>query len=200
MSLISITVILFLLMDSIGNVSPFLTLMQGIDPKRQKIILLREMCIALATMIVFNYLGNIVFSLLGICSITARLTSGIIIFLVAIKIIFPSSNGLRSNLPQGEPFIIPLAIPLIAGPSVLATIMLFALVETSHTVMLAAIILAWLGSFVILLLAPFLKRVLQSNGLLALEKLIGMILVLLAVQRFAEGIQEFIVQNTCQFG
>lgn len=195
MLLFSVSLVLLFLMDPLGNIASYLTLMQGLSPKRQKFILLREMLIALATMIAFFLVGEYVFKFLGICQTTIRLTSGVILFLIALKIIFPSANGLRTNLPKGEPFIIPLAIPLIAGPALLATIVLYSQLPAIKDVLLPAILIAWICSCGILLIAPFLQRTLQTNGLLALEKLIGMVLILMATQRFAEGIQQFIKES-----
>lgn len=191
MTLLSITMTLFLIMDPIGNIAAYLSLMRGIAPPQQRRILFREMAIAFAAMMVFNYLGEYIFNLLEISEITVRLASGAILFLIAIKILFPSSNGLRAHLPKGEPFITPLAIPLLTGPSLLATIMLYAHLEPSLFVMFAAIVLATLGSLIVLLSASQLQRFLGNSGLLALEKLMGMILVLMAVQRCVEGLQLF---------
>lgn len=195
MLLFSVTLVLVLLMDPIGNIAAYLALMGGLTPQRQKMILLREMLIALLTMVMFFLFGAYVFKFLGICQTTIRLTSGVILFLIALKIIFPTTNGLRNNLPKGEPFIVPLAIPLIAGPALLATIVLYSQLPAIKEVLLPAIVLAWICSCGILLIAPFLQRTLQTNGLLALEKLIGMVLILMATQRFAEGIQQFIKES-----
>lgn len=192
MSLLSISVVLFLIMDPIGNIASYLYLMRDIKPKRRALILAREMGIALAAMLIFNYLGEFIFDLLGISETTVRIASGVILFLIAIKILFPARDSLRANLPQGEPFITPLAIPLIAGPSLLATVMLYAQMEQSQPVMLGAILIASLATFLVLLVSPFLQRWLKNNGLLALEKLMGMVLVLIAVQRFAEGLKQFL--------
>ena len=195
LTLFTITLVLFFIMDPVGNVIPYLTLMKGIEPRRRNLILLREMCIAFAAMLVFNYLGEYIFDILGISETAVRLTSGVILFLVAIKILFPAKDSPRANLPEGEPFVIPLAIPLIAGPSLLATIMLYAHMEPSEPIMLLSIVFATLGAFVVLFLAPYIHRVLGNNGLLALEKLMGMILVLMAVQRFTDGLQQFFAAN-----
>lgn len=191
LSFISIIVVLFIIMDPVGNIPAYLNLVKGIDAGRQRYIVCREMLIALALMILFNYIGEFIFSLLDISDITVRLSSGVILFLTALRILFPASNSLRSNLPSGEPFITPLAVPLIAGPSLLATIMLFAHLEASQPLMLGAIIIAWLFALIVLLLAPLLKRYLGTNGLSAAERLMAMILVMLSIQRFLEGVQEF---------
>lgn len=192
MSLFTLALILFLIMDPVGNLSTYLNMVKDLDPKRQRWIVIREMLIVLAAMIVFNYIGEILFDLLQLEETTVRLSSGIILFLIAIKILFPASDSLRANIPKGEPFIFPLAIPLIAGPSLLATIMLFAHLETSQVVMLSAIFISWFAALIVFLFARPIKRLLGVNGLLACEKLMGMVLVLIAVQRFLEGIITFV--------
>lgn len=188
----SLAFILFLIMDPIGNVSSFLNLTKDIPRKQQRKIVVREMLIALAFMLAFNFLGEHIFNTLQISEKTLKLASGVILFLCAIKILFPTLDSPRANLPQGEPFIVPLAVPLIAGPALLATIMLFAHIEPSGSTMLIAILSAWFLSSVILFNATFFQKILGSNGLMAAERLMGMILVLLAIQRFLEGVQLFV--------
>jgi multiple antibiotic resistance protein len=191
--LFTLIVILFLIMDPIGNISSFLHMVDELPPKRVRWIVLREMLIALVFMLVFNFLGEFIFIVLQLDNQTVELASAVILFLTAIKILFPASNSLRANLPKGEPFVIPLAVPLIAGPSLLATIMLLAHIETSQQGMLLAILIAWAAAMIVLLFARQLQRTLGQNGLMAGERLMGMLLVMLAVQRCMEGIQEFIV-------
>lgn len=191
MSLFSVALVLFLIMDPIGNISPCLSMVKEIDPKKLKWIVMREMAIALAVMLGFNYLGEYIFNFLDFSETTVRITSGVILFLIAIKILFTSTDSMRANLPKGEPFIFPLAIPLIAGPALLATIMLYAHLEPLQSVMILAILIAWFSSGLILFFAAPIKRVLGENGLMAFERLIGMVLVLIAVQRLLEGILLF---------
>ena len=191
MSLFSIALVLILIMDPIGNISPYLSMVKELDPKSQKQTIMREMLIALAVMLGFNYLGEYLFNFLDISETTVRITSGVILFLIAIKILFPASDSVRANLPKGEPFIFPLAIPLIAGPALMATIMLYAHLEPLQSVMIFAILIAWLVCVIILFFAGPIKKILGNNGLMACERLIGMVLVLMAVQRLLEGILLF---------
>lgn len=191
-SIFSIALMLFLIIDPVGNIASYLTLMSDVEPKRRNLVLFREMGIALVFMLLANFLGEYIFDLLGISRTTVFLASGVILFLIAIKILFPTQDSFRANLPKGEPFIVPLAIPLTAGPSLLATIMLYASLEPNDLIMVAAIFAALIAATFVLFVAPGLKRILKSNGLLALEKLMGMVLVLLAVQRLAEGVQLFL--------
>ncbi len=191
MSLFNVTLVLLLIMDPIGNMTSYLSLVKELNPKRQHWIIFREMGIALLAMIGFNYLGEYIFKILDLSETTVRLSSGVILFLIAIKILFTASDSPRANLPKGEPFIFPLAIPLIAGPALLATIMLYSHLEPYQSIMLSAILIAWLLSSLILFFARPIRRLLGVNGLMACERLIGMILVLIAIQRFLEGILLF---------
>jgi multiple antibiotic resistance protein len=179
-------------MDPFGNIASYLRMVKGIAPNRQRYIVIREMLIALAAMLIFYFIGEYLLEALDLTPITVKIASGVILFLVAIKILFSSQTSPRANIPEGEPFIIPLAIPLIAGPSLLATIMLYAVTEPSHFAMLSAIFIAWAVSVIVLFFAPQLERVLGKNGLIAFERLTGMILVLLSIQRFLEGLKEFL--------
>lgn len=192
MTIFSISLVLFLIMDPIGNISSFLKMVEGIDPKKQRLILLREMMIALLVMVIFNYIGEGIYDLLQISDPAVRLSSGVILFLIAVQILFPNLTGIRENLPKEEPFIIPFAIPLIAGPSVLATIMLYAHMEQSQPVMLFSILCAWIAALIVMYISRPLYKVMGENGLMACEKLMGMVLVLIAIQRFLDGVEQYV--------
>ena len=192
MNWFSLAFILFLIMDPVGNINSFLTLVKDLPPRQQRQVVVREMLIALFVMLLFNFIGELLFDLLQISEKTVRIASGVILFLVALKILFSAKDSPRANLPKGNPFIIPLAIPLICGPSLLATIMLFAHIIPTFPVMVTAIFAAWLAASLVLYFAPELQKILRNNGLIALERLMGMVLILLAIQRFLEGLQQFV--------
>ena len=192
MNIFSYALVLFLIMDPIGNTSSFLKMTKGIPFKKQNRVLVREMLIALFVMFAFSLLGEVIFNVLSISETTVRLTSGDILFLVSIQILFPTLNSIRAKVEEEEPFITPLAIPLIAGPSLLATIILFSHIEMNPYTMPISILAAWLVSVIILLNSSLMERVFTKNGLVALERLMGMILVLLAIQRLLDGLQQFI--------
>lgn len=191
MSLFNITLVLLLIMDPLGNLNSYLSLVNGLPATRQKFIIFREMCIALAVMMFFNFLGEHIFDFLDLSETTVRLSSGVILFLIAIKILFTASDNPRANLPEGEPFIFPLAIPLMAGPALLATIMLYSHLEHYESIMFGGIVIAWLIAFIIFIFGKQIKKILGQNGLVACERLIGMVLVLIAIQRMLEGITLF---------
>lgn len=183
-------------MDPFGNISTFLQMLEHVPKKRKRLVIFREMGIALVTMLLFYFIGDLIMEMLQVSNITVHLASGVILFLVAIKILFPGTHSLRAQLqselePNEEPFVVPLAIPLIAGPSLLATIILFVQLEPHAPIMLTAILLAWFFAMVVLFFGSKLKKILTNNGLMALERLMGMVLVLLALQRFLEGIKLF---------
>jgi multiple antibiotic resistance protein len=193
MDLFSIAFSLFLLMDSIGNVPLFLAFLKNYDAKRQKQIIMREMLIALVIIIVFSFVGDFLMQFLHISNDTIQIAGGIILFLISLRMIFPSPHDAENKIEKTEePFIVPMAVPLIAGPSVLATVMIYAKQEMSSWIMVGAIFIAWASSLVVLLAAPFLKTYLGDRGLMALERLMGLVLTLIAVQMFLTGIGTFI--------
>lgn len=191
-TILTIAFNLFILMDSIGNIPIFIAILKEVPPRRQRIIILRELLFALALIILFNFLGDLLLDLLGISQDSVMIAGGIILFLIALKMIFPAKHDYASeNKPGKEPFIVPLAVPLIAGPAVLASVMLYARHETV-AVILSAIILAWIATTVILLSSSFLKKVLGSRGITACERLMGLLLTLIAVQMFLQGITVYL--------
>lgn len=193
--LFNVILVLLLIMDPIGNLATFESLVQGLDPKQRYRIVFREMSIALALMLLFNFLGEYIFDFLALSDTTVAISAGALLFLIGVKILFMAKDSPRASLPKGEPFIFPLAVPLIAGPGLLATIMIYSRIQPLVSVMLIAIITAWTLSVLVLLFATPITRLLGSNGLHAFERLIGMILVIIAVQRFMEGVLLFLAEQ-----
>ena len=194
-TIIPISFTLFLLMDSIGNVPLFISILKNFNAKEQRKIIQREMLIALAIIIGFSFLGEYFLNALAVKPHTILITGGIILFLISIHMIFPSLSDeeKKNGSLTKEPFIVPLAIPLIAGPAVLAAVMIYAKQETT-LVTVSAIFLAWLASILVLLSSSFLKKFLGEKGLSAGEKLMGLILTLIAVKMCLEGITLYIIE------
>jgi len=189
-------VTLALVMDPLGNVPLFLSVLKEVPQERRFKVILRELVIALAVMLLFLFAGEKVLNLLGLQQEAIAIAGAIILFLIAIRMIFPSPHGIMGETPEGEPFIVPLAIPAIAGPSVLAIAML--LVSNDPARMLEwtiALICAWLATSVVLLASPLLLRALGNRGLIASERLMGMVLVIIAVQMFFDGVGKFLHLN-----
>jgi len=186
----------FLMMDPIGNIPLYISSLKNLPPKRQRVVILREMLIALGVIVAFNFLGDGLFNFLKITQDTIKITGGIILFLIALKLIFPPNAKQADTATEEEPFIVPLAIPLVAGPSILAVVMVYAGQSESNLEIIAAIIMAWSASLSILIFSPLIARFLKQKGIIALERLMGLILVMLAIQMLSEGVSGFIV-NKC---
>jgi len=191
--IISSAVVLFFVMDPLGNIPIFLSLLKDIEPKRRWKIISRELLIALVILLIFLFFGQQLLNLLQLESESVSIAGGIILFIIGIRMVFPSRGGIMGDQLEGEPFIVPLAIPLIAGPSTLATLMLF--VHSDPTKMLnwlSVLLIAWAITAVILLSAPIFYKILRKRGLAAIERLIGMILIMISVQMFVNGIKSVI--------
>ena len=191
MDLISATVTLFLVMDPLGNVPMFLALLKDLEPKRRRKVIVREMLIALLIMAIFLFFGPTVLGFLGLKPETISIAGGIVLFLIALRMVFPQEGGVMGEMPGGEPFIVPLAIPFVAGPSTLATLILFSqqqghLIESS-----IAMLIAWLATAVILVFSTKFYKILGDRGLAAMERLMGMLLIMIAVQMLLNGVLEF---------
>lgn len=185
-SIFATAVTLFLIMDPLGNVPIFLSVLSPVAEKRRRIIILRELLIALGVMILFLFAGPTVLRLLGLSREAVAIGGGLVLMIIAVRMIFPSrgSTIMGDDTTDGEPLIVPLAVPLIAGPSLLATLMLLA--DGKHggssLQVLPALLLAWCVTAVILLSSPFFYRILGIRGLKAIERLMGMILISVSVQ------------------
>ncbi len=196
MSMLSIAFSLFLLMDPIGNIPFYVSFLKGLDQKRQRVIIIRELVIALFIIIVFNFIGDGLMRFLHVENDTIQIAGGIILFLLCLKMIFPPPHDPNESIPHDtEPFIVPLAVPLIAGPSVLAAVMIYAKQENNSFIMVGAISIAWLASLIILLASSFLKKILGWKGILALERLMGLVLILISVQMFMNGLSSFMARQ-----
>ncbi|MBN2479796.1 MAG: NAAT family transporter [Parachlamydiales bacterium] len=191
-----IAISLFIVMNPIGSSSLFLSLLKGIPKKRQLQIVFRELLIALFVIIIFNYIGQILLSFLNITQEVVQVAGGVVLFLLSIKMLFPPPEEAKHTEEAElkkikEPFIVPLAIPLIAGPAVLAMVMLFSQQQPSNVIMIGAIFISWLASLIILLLSAQLSEWLGERGILATERLMGFIMVLISIQMFLSGIKTF---------
>lgn len=190
--IVSTTITLFLLMDSLGNIPIYLALLKDVSPKRQLIIIFRESVIALITILFFTYFGPCILKLLHISQQSLAISGGIILFIFALRMIFSNAEQQAKDAStKYEPCIVPLAIPLVAGPSILATVMIYSSDNHLKSHLFIAILIAWAATTLILLSAPLIRRFLGERGISAIEKLMGLILTLIAVQLFLDGIKNF---------
>jgi len=188
MGLFSLALSLFLLMDSIGNVPIFLSILKEIEPKRQRYIIFRELSIALVIIIGFYFVGDVLLGFLGISHSAVLISGGIILFIIGIKLVFPTKEKAFESEGDGEPFLVPLAVPLVSGPAVLAAVVLYSHQQLPVWTCIGAILLAWSASTVILLCAIPLQRILGNKGLAACERFTGLLLIMIAVQMFLNGL------------
>ena len=192
--IISSAVVLFLVMDPLGNIPIFLSILHDVDPKRRWKIILRESFIALGILIIFLFWGQSLLNILHLESESVSIAGGIILFIIGLRMVFPSRHGgVMGTNYDDEPLIVPLAIPLIAGPSTMATLLL--LVNSDPTKMFEwsiVLLIAWFVTAIILLSAPLFFKILRRRGLAAVERLMGMILIMIAVQMLVTGIKSVI--------
>ncbi|NGX60286.1 MAG: hypothetical protein KR126chlam3_01457 [Chlamydiae bacterium] len=192
MTLFSLSLSLFLLMDSIGNVPIFLAVLKEIDPQRHRYIITRELIIALFIIIGFYFLGDFLLSILNISQHAVLISGGIILFTIGINLVFPrKEKNIDWNAGQ-EPFLVPLAVPLVSGPAVLAAVMLYSHQKIPIWRCLSAILIAWVATAIILLSSIHLKRLLGDRGLIACERFTGLLLIMIAVQMFLNGLEPII--------
>ena len=194
MDLSSAVITLFLIMDPLGNIPPFLSALKNVPAARRQRVLARELLFADGVLLGCVFVGGAALKLLGLHQESISVAGGIVLFLIALRMIFPSEGGTHDTL-DGEPFLVPLAVPLIAGPSSLAALLLLQQQAPDQTVWLVvALTAAWAASGAILLSSTFFYRLLRERGLIAMERLMGMLLVMIAVQMFMSGLKTFLAR------
>ncbi|MCK9537842.1 YhgN family NAAT transporter [Dokdonella sp.] len=188
MSTLSAGIMLFLIMDPLGNIPLFLSLLKDVRPERRLWVLTRELLIALVVLFAFLFGGEYLLKLLQLKQESVSIAGGIVLFIIGVRMIFPPGRGIFGDIEGGEPFIVPMAIPAVAGPSTMAAVMLLANSHPGRTVdWSVALFVAWLATAVILLSSTWLFRILGHSVLAAVERLMGMLLVALSVQMFLDG-------------
>jgi len=189
MTLVSATILLFLVMDPLGNIPFYLSAMKNVSPERMTRVLVRELLVALGVLVVFLFVGGRLLGLVGISEPALTTSGGVILFLIALRMIFPTHEKTMQEDVDGEPFIVPLAIPYVAGPSSMATLILFMSREGNRwPIWLAALLIAWGLTAVILFSASALRKYLGRRGLIAMERLMGMVLIAISIQMLFDGI------------
>ncbi len=193
MTILSAALLLFLILDPLGNIPVFLSLLKPLAPRRQRIVLVRELLIALAVLMAFLWGGKYALELMHLRQESVAIAGGIVLFLIGIRMIFPKPEGLMGAVPDGEPFIVPMAIPLVAGPSGMAAVMLMGSNEPDRLGDWSlALLLAWGATAAILMSATLLYKLLGARALTALERLMGMLLVAISVQMLLDGLATYL--------
>lgn len=187
------TSFLFLIiLDPVGNIPIFVGLLKDFEFKQQFAIIIRELLISLLILLLFFFFGQGFFTLLNIKQSSLQVAGSTTFFLIGVKMLFSQHKGndLQPKPVHKEPFIVPLATPAVAGPAIIATVMLYANnQEIPKLLVLLAIIISWLLLVPFLLAAPFIKKVFKENGIIAAERLFAYLVILVAVQMAISGLQ-----------
>lgn len=195
-TILSAVITLILVMDPFGNIPLFITALKKVPPERRIKVLLRELFIALLIMLAFLFAGTKVLGLFGIEQYSMSIAGGIILFIISVKLVFNSSleEEQKNNPKDEEPFVVPLAIPLIAGPASLSMILILSAGPLSKAfLILLAILIASAFNAVVLLLSFPISNLLGKRGLIAVERLTGMLLILMSVNMVMSGIKDFLI-------
>jgi multiple antibiotic resistance protein len=189
----SVAVTLFFIMDPLGNVPVFNAILSGFDSAKRVRIMARELLVALLILFAFLFSGNAVLGFLGLSQSSLSIAGGVLLFLISLRMIFPKTTSRDEMEDAEDPFIVPLAVPMIAGPSTIAILILLGSSQPERMAEWSiSLLLAWVASTVLLVASPYLMRVLGRRGARAMERLMGMILVILATQMLLNGIRDFV--------
>jgi MarC family membrane protein len=193
----SAALLLFLILDPLGNIPVFLSLLKGLPPARQRVVIVRELLIALGVLMLFLWAGRYLLELMHLRQESVSIAGGIILFLIGLRMIFPPAEGIMGEQPEGEPFIVPMAIPMIAGPSGMAAVMLLGSQEPGRMgAWSLALAIAWAATALILFSATYLQKWLGTRVLTAIERLMGMVIVAISVQMLLDGIASYLRAGT----
>ena len=189
---ISSVITLALVMDGFGNIPLFIAALKKVAPERRKIVLLRELSIALVIMVAFLFLGKWFLQAFGIHEYSLSIAGGIILCIVSVNLVFGGGEEVpKSDPKEDEPFVVPLAIPLVAGPAALSMVMITAAQQSNKLITLGAVLVASLINSLILMSSFPISKLLGKRGLIAIERLTGMILILMSVDMVMGGISVF---------
>ena len=183
------TLTLWLLMDPLGNLPVFSSILHDVSPERRRTVLVRELLLALAFLVGFLLVGRYVFGVLHLQQESVQIAGGLILATIAFRMLFPGRDGIFGPESGGEPLFFPLAVPMVAGPATLSLLLLLSGNEPSRTDDWALAILgAWAGTAAVLAFSGRIGQLLGEQGLTVLQKLMGMLLACLAVQMLLEGV------------
>lgn len=196
--LVSAFVTLFVVIDPIGLTPVFIALTPGLTAQQRRAIAIRATVIAAGLLFLFAFLGEQVLGFIGISMPAFRIAGGILLFLTALDMLFERRTKRREDQADVEdvpdPSVFPIAIPLIAGPGAIASIILLAGQAEGPVgmvsvlgVMVAVLIIV----FLLFLSAPLIERALGKTGIVVVTRLLDMLLAALSVQFVLDGIRGF---------
>lgn len=190
--IVSAIITLTLVMDPLGNIPLFISVLKNVKEEKRKKIIIRELIIALIFMLFFLFFGKWIVKLFSMDMVSLSISGGIVLFLIALSMIFPSKESSIIDTKE-EPFIVPLAIPLVAGPSVLSMILIYNMKDPGNIpTWFLIVIVSWLLNVFILSFSSSIAKFLGNKGMNAIERLMGMVLITISVQMILKGIKQFI--------
>ena len=195
MDLVSAAILLVLVMDPFGNIALVISVLKNVDPSARTRVVLRECAIAYAVLLAFMFGGNTFMQLLRLSDTALGIAGGLILFLIALRMAFPLAESVHADGGDEGTFIVPLAIPAIAGPSALATVLLLVSREPQRVFeWVGALSLATLVSVLVMVSAQRISRWMGKRGITAMERLMGLVLTAIAVEMLLAGVERFVVQ------
>lgn len=193
--IIAISATLFIIMDPLGNIPTFQSILKNFTTQQRVRIISRELVFALIILLVFLIVGNRILSFLGLGQPSLSIAGGILLFIIALRMVFPFGESFTEK-PSDDPYIVPLAVPLIAGPSTIAVLLLLSSSQPDRLLeWIISLLIAWILATIILVLSPYIMGFFGKRGLKALERLMGMLLILISIQMFLNGLSQYLKQN-----
>ncbi|MEF8731686.1 MAG: MarC family protein [Candidatus Accumulibacter meliphilus] len=191
----SATILLILITDPVGNIPIFANALRSVPPERRAWVILREVLIAFVLLLTFMFVGDGFLRLMNLSELSLQIGGGVILFLIALRMIFPQPGLTDGPETIGEPLIVPLAVPAIAGPSALATVLLLVSQAPERRLeWIGALSITMAVSAVVLVLAERIQRIAGERFVVALERLMGLVLVAVSIEMMLRGIKTFVLQ------
>ena len=190
----SATILLVLITDPVGNIPVFANALKHVAPERRARVILREILIAFFLLLTFMFVGEGFLRVMNLSELSLQIGGGVILFLIALRMVFPPPDTLEAELLE-EPLIVPLAVPAIAGPSALATVLLLVSQQPERRLdWIAALCVTMVISAVVLVSAERIQRLIGSRLVVAVERLMGLVLVSVAIEMMLRGAKTFALQ------
>jgi MarC family membrane protein len=190
---LSAFVLLLLVLDPFGSLPVFVSVMRQVAPERRTRVALRESALAFGVLVAFMLTGQAFLTLMRLSERSLEVAGGVILLIIAMRMIFASGGEMYAADAKGrEPLIFPLAVPLLAGPSAMATVLLLASRQPERLLdWIAALTVAMLVSAAVLLGADRIRRWIGSSMVSAIEKLMGLVLTAIAVEMILAGLKRY---------
>jgi len=193
---VSALVLLLLVLDPFGSLPIFISVLRGVAPGRRRVVALREVAIAFGVLAVFMVAGQHFLQLMRLSERSLEVAGGVILLIIAVRMIFASGGEVYADGSGREPFVFPLAVPLLAGPSAMATVLLLASRQPEQVwTWMGALTVAMAVSGAVLLAADRLRKLLGSSMVAAIEKLMGLVLTAVAVEMILAGLKRYFFET-----